>query len=141
MSGTAMQRSLRTVAGFLIAPLVPSLIAAVGALFTDGPSAAALFFVVGVLFGYPVALMVGVPLHLIFAIRNWTGLSAYVIAGLLLGLLSYGSSFLAAIVFGGETIAELRYTFSPGLALIAAIAGLLAAVSFWLIARPDRVLR
>lgn len=139
MRGTAMRRigRRRVIAGFLIAPLVPGLIASSGALFSDGFNAAALYLVIAILFGYPVTLAVGVPLYFLLAERKWTSLSCYALASPILGLVCYVISFVPPLL-DGQTVSELTPTVSPGLAFLSAIAALIGAILFWLIARPDR---
>ena len=132
-----MRRTPRVIAGFLIAPLVPGLIASASALFTAGPNAAALYLVIAILFGYPVTLFVGVPLYFLLAEQNYTSLVCYALAAPFLGLICYGVSFVHPLL-SGQTIVELTPTFSPGLAFVSAVAALTGAISFWFIVRPDR---
>src|SRR5690242_19709560 len=89
---------LRTVLGFLIAPITPGLLAVMlAAPFRVGASGFGLremseaVWMVGLsaVLGYPVAVVVGVPLYVFFKSRGWNGLLVYVAAGAFLGLVIY----------------------------------------------------
>src|SRR5262245_5329124 len=84
--GSATMMRMRTIAGFLIAPLVPvALIAAtlmaVGAIDDDVRD---LLFAAVVL-ANAIALAIGLPLFILMRRVGWNGFAAYVIAGAALG--------------------------------------------------------
>lgn len=87
--------------------------------------------------GYPVALLGGAPLHLLFHRLGWVGKLRYLGAGIALGAATgaFGSTDMFQI--GDESAVR---PFGETMVFIAAGAacGALAAASFWLIARPDR---
>jgi hypothetical protein len=96
--------------------------------------------------GYPVAAILGVPLYLLYNRYNKTGLVIYIITGLILGIIPYVAATLPgllAVVFGGRHVNDMSSIlyYSSGMWLylpVSALCGALAAVAFWLIARPDR---
>jgi hypothetical protein len=93
--------------------------------------------------GYPVAIVFGVPLFVIFRWRGWNGLPVYLLTGAFLGLVIY-SIYFVVVAFNDDAVFRLRnlvQTIShtaPQLIPAGMISGAVAAVTFWLIARPDR---
>lgn len=90
--------------------------------------------------GYPIAIVLGVPLYIFFRSRSWNGLLIYITAGALLGVIIY----LIYILLGGYSSNGLSGLFERFLNTaqvyipLGMICGAVAALSFWLIARPDR---
>ena len=134
------QSMRRTIAGLAVAPIVPGALIA-GAMFVlaQGEDAVSVLQA-NVLFGYPVAFLLGVPGHVLLMRSGWTAWTAYAAAGALLGAAVYAGA--PAVI---ETIMRLQgvdasghLTFSATLLPVAMICATLAAVSFWLIVRPDR---
>jgi hypothetical protein len=90
--------------------------------------------------GYPVAFVFGVPLYVFLRWRGWNGLPVYVTAGALLGLAVYGLYVLLPAyssngLWGMTT--KFSYTALVHIPLVM-VCGIVAALCFWLIARPDR---
>jgi uncharacterized membrane protein len=139
----------RTVLGFLVAPLSPGLLAVilaapfrVGAV-GFGPrelSEAAWIIGLAAVLGYPVAVVFGAPLYVFFRSRGWNGLVVYIAAGALLGLVIYVIYVLFA-EYTSNGLWGLTTKFSNTAAVqipLVMICGAVAALVFWLIARPDR---
>jgi hypothetical protein len=134
---------LRTVLGFLVAPISPGLmIVVLGAVFAFGKSSEGIWIIkLSAMLGYPIAVVLGVPLYFFFRSRGWNGLLVYTMAGALLGVLIY----LITIPLGGyssnglpglsERFSNTALVYIP----LGMICGAVAALSFWLIARPDRI--
>jgi hypothetical protein len=117
---------LRTILGFLLAPLmVPLLYLAAAAAFGGFLS-----FDLAVLAGeiaYLAALLGGLPLHVALMKLGWASLHDYMVFGFLLGA--------ASVLVSEHAPVEFTALMQAGLA---ALAGMIAGGVFWLIARPDR---
>lgn len=149
--GFAMANSawLRTILGFLVAPVSPGLLAVIlAAPFRAGTSGfgprelaeAAWIIGLSAVLGYPIAIVLGVPLYVFFQSRGWRGLLVYIIAGALLGLVIYLIYVLLA-EYSSNGLWELAAKFSNTAQVqipLVMICGAMAALFFWLIARPDR---
>jgi hypothetical protein len=97
---------LRTVAAFLIAPLVPAGLLAAGvtaAIFTaedvnpDGWGGLAVVVRIACLASYTVTLLLGLPAFVVFRRRGWTSWRAHAAAGVAIGVVAWGLFRLAAI--------------------------------------------
>jgi hypothetical protein len=131
---------LRTILALLVAPVVPGLAFVALRIMTGEVSgegeilSIALF---SVLVGYPIAIILGIPLYYVLSWRGWNGLSAYVIAGGLVG----GISILPVMSyyfdgwhgFGQSVVDLINKDRLWGIAI-----GVTSALSFWVIARPDK---
>ena len=95
--------------------------------------------------GYVSALVLGMPVFLILHRYRVTSFSAYLVSGLVLGLVVYDSFFpglfsvVRAFIEGRtpDVWFYLGFIWREG-EPAAAIAGAASAAVFWLIARPDR---
>ncbi len=133
---------LRTILGFLVAPVSPGLLIVIlAAVFGFGKSGEGIWIIkLSGMLGYPIAIVLGVPLYIFFRTRSWNGLLIYIMAGALLGVMIY----LIYIPLGGYSSNGLSGLFErfSNTALVSIplgmICGAVAALSFWLIARPDR---
>jgi hypothetical protein len=140
---------LRTIFGFIIAPISPGLalacliIAVEVVKLSHIPASDATVWreaislvELSAMLGYPVATILGVPGYFLLRWRGWNGLPAYLAAGALQGLICVlvWSYFL---LDGRYIIDWLSFT---GWYLLPAgmICGMVAALCFWLIVRPDR---
>ena len=140
---------VRAAVGFLIAPLVPGMLLGIVSVWTVG-----IWWTLGIaaMAGYPVALVLGVPIYLLFQRRGVTDLFAYSLAGLAMGLVVYLAAVLPAAIFGGLDAARLPQGILGGLgrdwvyeigvtlpiAPLSAMCGAIAAMVFWCISRPDK---
>jgi hypothetical protein len=98
-----MADTVRTLLGFLVAPISPGLLALIAALphhiATGGFGARELSEVTWILklaavLSYPVAIVCGVPLYVLLRSRGWNGLLIYIASGALLGLIVYAAYVL-----------------------------------------------
>lgn len=140
---------LRTVLGFLIAPITPGLLAVIlAAPFRVGAtgfgprelSEASWIIGLSAMLGYPIAVVFGAPLYVFFRSRGWNGLLVYLVAGALLGLVIYLIYVLLA-EYSSNGLWGLTTKFSNTAMVqipLVIISGAVAALFFWLIARPDR---
>ena len=132
---------IRTILAFLIAPLTPALALTCFMLLAAGPFAGLALGMYALMLnawvGYPVALVAGLPLYILFRRLGWVGLVRYLGAGLALGAASGALGSSGMFDIGPQSAAR---SLGETLVFVAAGAacGALAAASFWLIARPDR---
>jgi hypothetical protein len=96
---TAITAWSRVIIGFLVAPIAPSLLIVIPAAILGFGKVSESVWLVGLsgLLGYPIAIVLGVPLHMLFQRRGWSGPATYCVAGAILGLLIY----LAYIALSG----------------------------------------
>lgn len=136
---SARRRAYRTVAGFVVAPMMPALILAAVVLAAGGDSQTLGYAAFAGYVSYPFALLVGLPSFLVMRRKRWDGWRSYAVAGLVLGLV-----FLA--VFAALVGADGEKANSAWLALLANLAFLLpfvlacalaSSMVFWLVVRPD----
>jgi CBS-domain-containing membrane protein len=135
MNRESIMHNVRTVIGFLLAPLVPAVPIAI---FSD--YFAALLMAI---MGYPAVLVLGVPAYLILQMRAWLRWPAYVTAGFIVGALYKILYNVLSAVLEAEPWAELRFevtrTLDQPLSMWLAVwSGGVGALTFWLIVRPDR---
>jgi|GEM_PF-2343656 len=136
---SARSRAYRTVAGFVVAPMIPALILAGVVLAAGGDSQTLGYAAFAGYVSYPFALLVGLPSFLVMRRKRWDGWRAYAVAGLVLGLV-FLALFAALVGVDGEKAN------SAWLALLANLAFLLpfvlacalaSSMVFWLVVRPD----
>ena len=133
-----MTRRGRVIVGFLLAPLTPAVILTpllmIGYGALSGIAVGIYALAVDAVVVYPIALVVGLPLHMLARSRGWSGGACYLAAGAAFG----GVALLvwAACDLVGDPSAELFDTVPAVVAGV--IAGGLVTTCFWLIARPDR---
>jgi hypothetical protein len=140
----------RVLAGFAIAPLTAGaailllLLAIAVAEFMESGSIGDLadpivdtivWIIVGIVTAsaYGAALLIGVPFYLYLRRKGWLRLIDFAIGGLLIGAVAFPVATL--VMFGSiADIFDLAPVFWP----VGLVGGLLSAIAFWLIARPDR---
>jgi hypothetical protein len=136
---SARGRAYRTVAGFVIAPMMPALILAGVVLVAGGDSQTLGYAAFAGYVSYPFALLVGLPSFLLMRRKRWDGLRAYVLAGLVLGLI-FLAVFAGLAGFEGEAansaLLNLRANLAFLLPFVLACA-LASTAVFWFVARPD----
>ena len=118
---SARSRAYRTVAGFVVAPMMPALILAAVVLAAGGDSQTLGYAAFASYVSYPFALLVGLPSFLVMRRKRWDGWRAYAVAGLVLGLV-FLTLFAALVGVDGEKAN------SAWLALLANLAFLLPFV-------------
>jgi len=126
--------NIRTIFGFVVAPLVPGMLVALLAVIDGRWPMARWYIEFGALAGYPAMIVVGIPLHIFLVRRGSTGLSLYAASGALMGLLVYLMAFIPALVTG--QFEPILYAMKSTLAFlpISAICGAIAGTAFWLLA-------
>ncbi|MDB5488940.1 MAG: hypothetical protein JWQ58_2655 [Reyranella sp.] len=139
-------RAYRTVAGFVVAPMMPTLILVGVVLAAGGDSQTLGYAAFAGYISYPFALLIGLPSFLVMRRRRWDGLRAYALAGLAFGLvfLAFGLVFLAMFAglagYQGDAVNPAWLNLLVNLAfLLPFVLGcaLASSVVFWLIVRPD----
>lgn len=136
---SARTKSYRTVAAFVVAPMVPAVILAGVMLAAGGESQTLGYATFAGYISYPLALLIGLPSYLVMRRRRWEGLRAYLLLGLGLGAF-FVALFAAVAGFEGEgtdpawlnLLANLVYLLPFVLAC-----SLASTLVFWLIVRPD----
>jgi len=130
--------ALRTLLAFLIAPISFGLVLLVISLLSSsmGIGIWALGFVA--MIAYPLALVVGIPLFVVFRGRRLTGVATYSVVALIFSALLVSYFVIWPVVSQGEGVEAI---FLPArLAQIAVMifASFFTVFVFWLIARPDK---
>ena len=129
-------RIARTVAAFVVAPIVPGLLTALPDLIRGDPMAR-WYIEFAAKAGYPVILILGVPTY--FLLKHWrrSGLGSYLVAGAVWGAAAYFAAFLPGLLARDPGVSAAMAATTVYLVL-SIICGAIAALAFWLIARPDR---
>jgi hypothetical protein len=130
---------MRVLLGLLIAPLAPGVIALLGAVVAF-PFETRTFALASAL-GYPVALVVGAPLYVLFRRKGWLKAWQVVLAGGAVGMfipivIALAVLVVVALLGAGFTLpvaAEAAHKYL-GLVLVGALSGIACASVFWLIA-------
>jgi hypothetical protein len=130
---------MRTVLGFLAAPIVPAMLVAMTGNWPVG------IFVA--IFGYPAVLLLGIPTHIILQKVGLSWWPAYVTTGFLAGGLS--ELLYSFILVATDNRPPNTSAFSRGFSAVigsldevwplffVGCMGAIGALTFWLIARPD----
>lgn len=140
-----MWRTPRVIAGFLIAPLVPSvaliliaLVAIAVALIDGAPvsdfSDFGIFLFVLIyltMTSYVVTILFGVPTFLVLKRMGWVGVVPAALGGIAIGTIV---GPVLGMTLLNKTFEQVSTTVWP----LSAAGAMLAAIVFWLIARPDR---
>jgi hypothetical protein len=134
--GKMIAREARAIIGFIVAPVIPGVLVALPDLLRGDPMAR-WYIEFSATAGYPVMLILGVPMYFLSKRWGWTGLPVYVAIGSILGAASYLSAFVPGLVMGAPGVGYAMTTTFIYLP-ISVICGVIAMISFWLIARPDR---
>lgn len=123
----------------LIAPAVPSLLAMVLPL--SGRSGEGIWVAEILLpFAFGVALVPGIPLHVLFRKLRWVSVWAYIGIGIFCGVI-LSVFFMWNSIVAGVTSGDSNAWSSTALfAVISGALGGLSGFAFWGIARPDREL-
>lgn len=138
---TRAEKIARTITGLLCAPvggafLTTVIFVAIMSATSDrpvivGPTSATLTFAVplmlGAIYGWPIAFIIGWPAHAYLAKRGDAALSAYIVLGACIAL-----ALALLLIFAQRLWANwLSFAFF-------ATAGAITGLTFWLIRRPDR---
>lgn len=132
--------SYRTVAAFVIAPMMPAAILAAVILAAGGDAQTLGYAAFAGYISYPFALLIGLPAFLVMRRRQWDGMRAYLFLGLALGGL-FVALFAAMAGFEGEGADPAWLNLLANLAFLLPFVlacSLASTLVFWLIVRPDR---
>ena len=130
---------MRVVLGFLLAPIVPMAPFIVLSLVVSGSlQGAGPFLVVGILYAYPVMLVVGVPLYIHAKTKGIFTLERTVKAAALTGAII---GIIVPISFITKSAIALTLGAALVVGLIGALIGAAVGFSFWQIARRSANLR
>ena len=138
---------IRPLTGFLVAPILPGvllvlIVAMINARTFDYRELVETEWILGLfaVLTYPVSVVVGLPLYLLFRSRGWNGLLLHVAAGVLLGVIVYVTYYLLPnYTSGGFLLMEDAFLNTVLIYLpLGMIYGAITALLFWLITRPDR---
>jgi hypothetical protein len=134
----------RVLKGVLVAPLVPGAVVGLGFAVLGLPFAFPVTVFVGALFGWPAALVFGIPAHRLLQRWRMTSPLAYTAAGLLLGLAAMLTALLAgalAVALAGSPARDSLPVIAVGSGSTyfwAGLFGTIAGAAFWALVRPDR---
>jgi hypothetical protein len=133
----------RAILGFLIAPLVPGFVFGLADLFEPSKIGMLWYLKLSAAAGYPVAVVLGVPLFVLFQRFRIVGLAPYVFAGLALGavpfLVAMVPGLVALVMAPGGLPVNLPNSGFPAVLQflpISCFCGGIAATVFWMIAGP-----
>jgi hypothetical protein len=130
----------RTLIGFTLAPLVPGCAFAIAfvILHTGTDWSGSFFFLIGLsaVLGYPVAFLIGVPLYILMNHFGWVRPHHYGIAGILLGSIAGMIGVSDKLIY--LSLSDMNRYYGHQV-LCASGMGVIAAVVFWMIVRPDRI--
>lgn len=118
----------RTVTAFLVAPMIASAVAFIVAfaVYRDGLTAL-IFASITASFGYFGAVVLGIPVYWLLLWRNLTSSWISIACGALIAMAT-------GVVMWGD---QVHHDFTMLLGITGAL-GMIAGLSFWEIARPDR---
>ncbi|MGQ3300136.1 hypothetical protein [Reyranella sp.] len=136
---SARTTAYRTVAAFVIAPMMPAVILAGVVLAVGGDAQTLGYAAFAGYISYPFALLIGLPSYLVMRRRHWNGLRAYLLLGLGLGV-SFVALFAAVAGFDGDAADSAWLNLLANLAFLLPFVLACAVAStlvFWLIVRPD----
>jgi hypothetical protein len=127
---------LRIVLGMLVGPMVPGLLFSIPDLFSRSPVGTTWFLWFAAVAGYPIGVILGIPMYRIYFKSRPVTFWRCVLIGLALGFIAYMSAFLVGLI-SADPAAGYALRTTIFLLPVSAFCGGLAAASFWLIARPD----
>lgn len=136
---SARRRAYRTVAAFVVAPMMPAVILAGIVLAAGGNSQTLGYAAFAGYIAYPFALVVGLPAFLVMRRKGWDGWRAYAMAGIALGFVFLGL-FAGLAGFEGEAADPAWLNLLANLAFLlpfVLVCALSSAMVFWWVARPD----
>ena len=131
-------RAFRFFLGFAIAPVSFGLLLFVISLLTGKPAEGVLVVLFVAFVGYPVALLFGLPLLLLFERFQWNGLLAYGSSAIAFSFLLIFLFVVAPMLSEGLPLVRLFTATRLTQMCIIAMGCILTVLTFWLIARPDR---
>jgi len=125
----------RTFVAFGIAPVSFGLLLAVISLFSAAPLTGLWAIMFSGLIGYPIAIVVGLPIYLWFSRKGYVGILAYAALSILISVIVIGYLVVwPAMPFDSS----LNHAPRIALAALLVFASFFSVFTFWLIDRPDR---
>ena len=128
----------RFIMAFMIAPVSFGLLLWLISMFTGKPAEGFFMLMFVAYIGYPVALIVGLPLFALFRYMRWNGLTAYAISSVAFSALLIFLFITEPMRQQGQSLEDLLHPTRLSQMSIIAFACVVTVLSFWLIARPDR---
>jgi hypothetical protein len=138
VGGMPMMRGLTIRAGFglLIAPITFGLLLLIVGILSGNASEGFWALMFSALFGYPIAIITGLPAYLWMVQRGWVGLSAYLFLALVYAVVLSGWLFVRPALSRLESFNYTSLALQSGVVLFGCLITLSA---FWVIARPDKI--
>jgi hypothetical protein len=140
-----VSRLIRVPVGFLVAPIAPALLLVGGGVLLGEATHWTKAITVAALLGYPLVLLLGIPVYMVLTAKGWNGFSVYAVVGALFGAAVYllyfpppdyagavRKLFEQSVGIGAESLTEL------GKISLSMMFGAIATVSFWLVTQPPR---
>jgi hypothetical protein len=93
------------------------------------------------LVGYPIALIIGLPLFLLMTKQGWVGASAYATIAVGFSILLIGYFIVWPVISEHGDLSQLLFPARLAQMAIIAFGAFLAVFVFWLIVRPDKSAR
>jgi hypothetical protein len=128
--------NIRVGLALLIAPVTLGILAVVTGVLSGKASEGLWVLRLSALLGYPVALFTGFPVYLWMTQKGWVCLPAYLGLAIIYAVVLSGWLFLRPALAMPEYLNLNALAFQSGAVLVGCT---ITMVTFWLIARPDRV--
>jgi hypothetical protein len=138
-----VSRLIRVPVGFLVAPMAPALLLVGGGILLGQAAQWTTAITVAALLGYPLALLLGIPVYVLLTTKGWNGFRTYAVVGALFGAAIYllyfppsdyadaiGKLFERSLGVDAGSLTEL------GKMSLSTMFGMIATVSFWLVTQP-----
>jgi hypothetical protein len=131
-------RALRIALGFVLAPLTPVAALLAISLGSGGITfrQSLLMIEIGLPAVYLPAILLGAPAFAVMRWRRWDGLRAYIVAGLMIGIVAWLVYLVLPARPQGVVFSLLRQ--ARGLLPVVLACSLAVSSSYWAMVRPDR---
>jgi len=123
---------MRTILGFLAAPIVPIFFIFLVQVFTIGYSEALTLLLTLTSIGYAIAIIFGIPMHVALKYKKIFTMQAYIYFGAILGLIPYAILFVPTYFSSvNEGHFFLLFKNTVGFSLLGAGCGMVSSFVFW----------
>jgi hypothetical protein len=130
--------SFRTALGFVIAPVSPGLLLLAISIFMNRSGEGLWGMQLAALVGYPFALGLGLPIHILLTRYGLVRVEYYALTGAAFGVVAYFATIPPVTRLNGSLGLDAdKLRIVPAWLLLVMLLGAIAAVCFWLIVRPD----
>lgn len=126
----------RSVVALLVAPIAFGILLWIGGAVSGNASEGLWALKAAALFGYPIALLTGVPAYLWMTQRGWVDLPAYLSLAVIYAAILSGWIFIRPTLDRPEYLNFTALALQSGAVLIGCI---ITLTTFWAIARPDKI--